>query len=74
MEFEEMQLSPVAFVLTETIFGKTCTKIPHQSVARHFRDDAGSRNTQAEAIAIDQRSLRKRERENGQSVDQDVLR
>jgi len=74
MEFDEMQLSPIAFVLTETILGKTRAKVPHQSVARHFRDHAGGRDTQAKATAIDQRSLGKGKRENGQPVDQDMPR
>lgn len=74
MKFLEMQLGSVSLVLAETILRKTRAKLPHQSVARHLRDHARRRDAQAEAIAIDDRRLRKRKWKNRESVDQDVLR
>ena len=74
IEFVEVQFSPVAFVLAETIFGKAPAKFPHQCVARHFRDHARGRDAQAKAIAIDERNLRKRKRKDRKTIYQHVLR
>jgi len=69
-----MQLGAVAFVLAETIFREARAEFPHQGIARHFRDHTGRRDAQAQAVAIDDRRLRQRKRENRQTVDEDVLR
>jgi len=69
-----MQLGAVAFVLAETIFREARAEFPHQGIARHFRDHACCRDAQAQAVAIDDRRLRQRKRENRQTVDEDVLR
>jgi len=69
-----MQLGAVAFVLAETIFREARAEFPHQGIARHFRDHACCRDAQAQAVAIDDRRLRQRKRENRQTVDEDVFR
>ena len=69
-----MQLSAVAFVLTETIFGKTGAQLPHQTIARDLCDDARRRDAQAQAVAINNRRLRERERKNREAVDQNMVR
>ena len=69
-----MQLGAVTFVLAETIFRKTRAEFAHHRIARHFRDHARGRDAQAEAIAIDDRSLRERKRINGKAVDEHMLR
>ena len=69
-----MQLGAVAFVLAETIFREARAEFPHQGIARYFRDHACCRDAQAQAVAIDDRRLRQRKRENRQTVDEDVLR
>jgi hypothetical protein len=74
MQFNQVQLRPVTFVLAETIFGKTRAEVAHNRVSRHFRDHAGRGNTEAVAIAVDDRRLRKREWKNGEAIDQDVIR
>ena len=65
MQFHEMQFRAVTFVLAETIFRETRAKFTHQCVARHFCDHARRRDAQAEAIAIDDRGLRKRKGKTG---------
>jgi hypothetical protein len=73
MQFNQMQLRPVTFVLTETIFGKAGAEVAHNRVARHFRDHAGRGNTEAEAIAVDDRRLRERKGKNREAIDQNVI-
>ena len=73
MEFLEMQLGSVTLMLAETIVRETRAKFPHQPVARHLRDHARRRDTQAQAIAIDDRGLWKWERDNRQAIDQRML-
>ena len=68
-----MQFRAVAFVLAEAILRKPRAEVAHNRVARHFGDHAGRGNAQAEAIAIDDRRLRQRERENGETVDEHVV-
>ena len=63
----------VTFMLAETIVRKTRAKFPHQCVARHLCDHARRRNTQAQAIAIDDRCLGEWERDNRQAIDQCML-
>ena len=69
-----MQLGAVAFVLAETIFREARAEFPHQGIARHFRDHACCRDAQAQAVAINNRRLRQRERKNRETVDQDMVR
>ena len=68
-----MQFCSVTFVLAEAIFGKARAEVPHNRVPCDFRNDTRRRNAQAEAIAIDDRRLRKRKGENGETVDQHVV-
>ncbi len=73
MQFNQMQFRAVAFVLAEAIFGKARAEVAHNRVARNFCDHAGCGNAEAEAIAIDDRRLRERERENGETVDEHMV-
>jgi hypothetical protein len=60
MQFDQMQFRPVAFVLAEAIFGKARAEVAHNRIARDLGNHTGCGNAEAEAIAIDDRSLRKR--------------
>src|SRR5438034_4978611 len=73
MEFQEMDLSAVAFMLAEAILRKIRTEVTHHSVTGNFRDHTGSSDAEAEAIAIDDSGLRKRKGYNGQAIDQHVF-
>jgi len=73
MEFLEVQLGSVTLMLAETIVRETPAKFPHQCVARHLCDHARRRNTQAQAIAIDNRCLWEWERDHRQAIDQRML-
>lgn len=73
MKLREVQLRAVTFVLAEAILRKTRAEIAHDHIARDLRDDARSRDTEAEAIAIDDRRLRKREGEHGQAINERVI-
>jgi len=73
MEFGEMQLGAVAFVLAEAIVGEARAEVTHHHIARHFRDHAGSGDRQAVTISVDDRGLREWKGENGQSVDENVI-
>jgi hypothetical protein len=74
MEFQEMDLSAVTFMLAEAILRKIGTEVTHHSVTGNLRDHAGSSDAEAEAIAIDDSGLRKRKGNNGQAIDQYVIR
>src|SRR6266478_5355866 len=74
MEFQEMQFGGVTFVLAEAILGKMSAEVTHHRVPRDFRDHARSGDRQAEAIAIDNGGLWKWKRNNGQAIDQNVIR
>src|SRR5580700_8991880 len=74
MESGEMELGAVALVLAETIFGKLCAKVTHDSVARDLGNYASRGDAQTVAIAVDDCSLRKRKWKHWKPVDQDVLR
>src|ERR1700682_1412237 len=74
MESGEVEFRAVAFVLAETVFRKLRAKVTHHHVARHFRDDAGGRDGETVAIAIDNRRLWKRKWNHRTPVDEDVLR
>jgi len=69
-----MQFGAVALVLVETIFGKLRAEVTHDSIPRHFRNHARSRDGETIAIAVDDCGLRKWTRKNREPVDQYVLR
>ena len=73
MQFYQVQFRAVAFVLAEAIFGKARAEVAHNRVARDLGDHTGGGNAEAEAIAIDNRGLRKRKRKNGQAVDEHMV-
>ena len=73
MQFYQMQFGAVAFVLAETILGKTRAEVAHNRVARDLGDHTGRGNAEAEAIAIDDRGLREREGEDGKAVDENMV-
>jgi hypothetical protein len=73
MQFNQVQLRPVAFVLAETIFRETGAEVAHNRVPRDFRDHARGGYGKAVAIAIDDSCLRQRKRKNRQTVDENVL-
>jgi hypothetical protein len=68
-----MQFSSVTFVLAEAILGEPGAKVTHHPVARYLGDHAGGGDALTDAIAIDNRSLRKRKRNDRQPIDQDVI-
>ena len=74
MEFQQMHLGSVTFVLAEAILRKLCAKVTHHLVARNLRDDAGGSDGQTKAIAVDDSGLRNRERDHRQSIDQHMFR
>ena len=73
MQFYEVQFRAVAFVLAEAILGKLRAEVAHNRVASDLRDHARRRNAEAEAIAIDDRRLRKRKGEDGKTVDEHMV-
>jgi hypothetical protein len=73
MEFQEMDLSAVAFMLAETILRKMGAEVTHHSVPCHFRDHTGSGDRKAEAIAIDNCGLGNWKRNNGEAINQDMV-
>jgi hypothetical protein len=73
MELGQMQFRAIAFVLAEAILRKTGAEVTHHRVSRYLGDHAGGGDAQADAIAIYDCSLGNRERENRQSVDQNVV-
>jgi len=74
MESEQVQLGSVTFVLAEAILRELTAKVTHHPVARYLGDHAGSSDAKTDAIAINNRSLRQRKRNDRQPIDQDVLR
>ena len=69
-----MDLSAVTFMLAEAILRKTGTEVTHHSVTGNFRDHTGSGDGKAEAIAIDNSGLGNWKGNNGQAINQDVVR
>jgi hypothetical protein len=69
MEFQKMQFCSVAFVLAEAILREPHAKVTHDPVACHLGEDAGSGDAQADAVTIDNRRLRKRKWNHGQTID-----
>jgi hypothetical protein len=74
MESQQMQFGSVAFMLVEAILRELSAEVTHHPVARDLGDDACSGDTQANAIAINDRCLRNWKRNHGQTIDQDVVR
>ena len=64
MQFNQVQLRAVAFVLAEAISRKTRAEVAHNRVARDFRDHRGGCDAEAVAIAIDDGGLGQRKRED----------
>ena len=73
VQMEEMQRRAVSLVLAEAILGEARAEFPHHPIARDLRDHAGGGDAETVAIAVDDRGLRKREGEDGQAIDEDVL-
>ena len=69
-----MDLSAVTFMLAEAILRKMGAEVTHHSVPRNFRDHTGSGDGKAEAIAIDNSRLGNWKGNNGQAINQDVIR
>ena len=69
-----MDLSAVTFMLAEAILRKMGTEVTHHSVTRNLRDHTGSGDGKAEAIAIDNSGLGNWKGNNGQAINQDVVR
>ena len=74
MELQKMQFCSVTFVLAEAILWELRAKVTHDPVARDLGNDACRRNAQAEAIAVDNCSLRHWEGNHRQAVNQDMIR
>ena len=68
-----MQLSSVTFMLIEAILGELGAKVTHHPVPRYFGDHARGGDAQADAITIDDGSLRKWKRNDRQPINQDML-
>ena len=68
-----MQFCSVTFVLIEAILRELCAKVTHHPVARYFGNHAGSGDAQADAVTIDNGSLRKWKGNDWQSINQDML-
>jgi hypothetical protein len=65
MEFQQMQFGSVTFVLVETILRELGAKVTHHPVARHLGNHAGGSDAQANAVTVDNGSLRKWKRNDG---------
>ena len=73
MEFQQMQLGSVAFVLVEAILRELGAKVTHHPVACYLGDHARCSDAQTDAVAVDNRSLRKRKRDDWQAIDQNMI-
>jgi hypothetical protein len=60
-------------VLAEAILRELGAKVTHHPIARYLGDHAGGSDAQANTVALNDRRLRKWERNNRQSIDQNVL-
>ena len=69
-----MKLSAITFVLAEAIVGKVGAEVTHDSVACDFCDYTGGGDGKAEAIAIDNSGLGNWKRNDGQPINQHVVR
>jgi len=68
-----MQFGAVTFVLAEIILRKLRAKVTHHSIAGDLGDHTGGSDAQADAIPVNDCSLRKWKRNNGQAVDQNMM-
>jgi len=73
MEFQQMQFGSVAFVLVKAILRELGAKVTHHPVARYLGDHARCSDAQTDAVAVNNRSLRKRKRNDWQSIDQNMI-
>ena len=73
MKFEEMQFRAVAFVPAKAILWKSRAKVTHHGVARYLRDHARRRDTQANAIPINNRRLRPGKRRYRKTIDENMI-
>jgi len=68
-----MQFGAVTFMLAERILWKLRAKVTHHSIARNFGDHACGSDALADAITIDYRRLREWERDDRQTIDQNMI-
>jgi hypothetical protein len=73
MEFQQMQFGSVAFVLVEAILRELGAKVTHHPIARYLGDHARCSDAQTDAVAVNNRGLRKRKRNDWQSIDQNMI-
>src|SRR5436309_16072320 len=73
MEFQQMQFGSVAFVLVEAILRELGAKVTHHPVASYLGVHARCSDGQTDAVAVNNRSLRKRKRIDWQFIDEDVI-
>jgi hypothetical protein len=69
-----MQLRAVAFVLAKAILRETGAEVTHHLVAGHFCDHTRGGDRQTDAVAVNDRRLRKWKRKHRQTVNEDMLR
>jgi hypothetical protein len=74
MEFQEMDLSAVTFMLAEAILWKMGAEVTHHSVTGNFGDHTGSGDGKTQAIPIDNSRLGNWKRNHGQAINQHVVR
>ena len=68
-----MQFGSVAFVLVEAILWELGAKVTHHPIARYLGDHTRCSDAQTDAVASNNRSLRKRKRNDWQSIDQNMI-
>jgi len=68
-----MQFGSVAFVLVEAILRELGAKVTHHPIARYLGDHARCSDAQTDAVAVNNRGLRKRKRNDWQSIDQNMI-
>ena len=68
-----MQFGSVAFVLVKAILRELGAKVTHHPVARYLGDHARCSDAQTDAVAVNNRSLRKRKRNDRQPIDQNMI-
>jgi hypothetical protein len=61
-------------VLAEAILRELGAKVTHHPIACYLGDHAGGSDAQADTVALNDRRLRKWERNDGQSINQNVFR
>jgi len=68
-----MQFGSVAFVLVEAILRELGAKVTHHPVARYLGDHASCSDAQTDAVAVNNRGLRKRKRNDWEPIDQNMI-